>query len=50
MYSKVKEFLRHVAARVKGDLYDAIGEALRQVAPEEIVGWFKEAGLCATHE
>jgi len=49
MYSKVKEFLRRVAARVKGDLYDAIGEALRQVAPEDIVGWFKEAGLCATH-
>jgi len=27
MYSKVKEFLRRVAARVKGDLYDAIGDA-----------------------
>src|SRR4029077_15827050 len=27
MYSKVKEVLRRVAARVKGDLYDAIGEA-----------------------
>jgi transposase len=49
MYSKVKEFLRRVAARAKGDLYDAIGEALRRVAPEDIVGWFKEAGLCATH-
>ena len=49
MYSKVKEFLRRVAARVKGDLYDAIGEALREVTPEDIVGWFKEAGLCATH-
>jgi len=49
MYSKVKEFLRRVAARVKGDLYDAIGEALKEVTPEDIVGWFKEAGLCATH-
>lgn len=49
MYSKVKEFLRRVAARAKGDLYDAIGEALKQVTPEDIVGWFKEAGLCATH-
>ena len=49
MYSKVKEFLRRVAARVKGDLYDAIGEALREVTPEDIIGWFKEAGLSATH-
>ena len=49
MYSKVKEFLRRIAARAKGDLYDAIGEALKEVTPEDIVGWFKEAGLCATH-
>jgi transposase len=49
MYSKVKEFLRRIAARMKGDLYDAIGEALKEVTPEDIVGWFKEAGLCATH-
>jgi transposase len=49
MDSKVKAFLRRIAARTKGDLYDAIGEALKQVAPEDIIGWFKEAGLCATH-
>jgi transposase len=49
MYSKVKEFLRRVAARVKGDLYDAIGDALREVTPQDIVGWFKEAGLSASH-
>jgi transposase len=49
MYSKVKEFLRRVAARTKGDLYDAIGEALEEVTPQDIIGWFKEAGLCATH-
>ncbi len=49
MYSKVKEFLRRVAARVKGDLYNAIGDALREVTPEDIIGWFKEAGLSATH-
>jgi transposase len=49
MYSKVKEFLRRVAARVKGDLYDAIGDALREVTPKDIIGWFKEVGLCATH-
>jgi transposase len=49
MYSKVKAFLRRVAARTRGDLYDAIGEALKQVTPQDIVGWFQEAGLCATH-
>jgi len=49
MYSKVKEFLRRVAARVKGDLYDAIGEALKEVTPQDIIGWFKEAGLSASH-
>jgi transposase len=49
MYSKVKEFLRRVAARTKGDLDEAIGEALKEVTPQDIIGWFKEAGLCATH-
>ena len=49
MYSKVKGFLRRVAARVTGDLYDAIGDALREVTPQDILGWFKEAGLSATH-
>lgn len=49
MYSKVKEFLRRVAARVKGDLYEAIGDALREVTPQDIIGWFKDAGLSASH-
>ncbi len=49
MYSKVKQFLRRVAARVKGDLDDAIGDALREVTPQDIIGWFKEAGLSASH-
>jgi transposase len=49
MYSKVKQFLRRVAARVKGDLYDAIGDALKEVTPEDIIGWFEEAGLSASH-
>jgi transposase len=49
MYSKVKEFLRRIAARVKGDLDDAIGDALREVTPQDIIGWFKEAGLSASH-
>jgi transposase len=49
MNSKVKAFLRRIAARTKGDLYEAIGEALKEVTPQDITGWFKEAGLCATH-
>jgi transposase len=49
MFSKVKEFLRRVAARVKGDLYAAIGEALREVTDQDILGWFQDAGLYAAH-
>jgi transposase len=49
MFSKVKEFLRRVAARVKGDLYDAIGDALREVTDEDIIGWFQNAGLYAAN-
>jgi transposase len=49
MFSKVKEFLRRVAARVRGDLYDAIGEALREVTDQDIIGWFQQAGLYAAH-
>jgi len=48
MFSKVKEFLRRVAARTKGNLYEAIGEALGQVTVHDILGWFQQAGLCAT--
>ena len=48
MFSKVKEFLRRVAARTKGNLYQAIGEALDQVTTQDILGWFQNAGLCAT--
>ena len=49
MFSKVKEVLRRVAARVKGDLYAAIGEALREVTDQDIIGWFQQAGLYAAH-
>jgi transposase len=49
MFSKVKEFLRRVAARVEGDLYEAIGDALREVTDQDIIGWFQNAGLYAAH-
>jgi transposase len=48
MFSKFKEFLRRVGARAKEHLYDAIGEGLKQIMTEEIIGWFQHAGLCAT--
>jgi transposase len=47
MYSKVKTFLRRVATRTTTGLSDAIGEGLKQVTLEDIIGWFKHAGLCA---
>jgi transposase len=46
MFSKFKEFLRRVGARAKEHLYDAIGEGLREVTPEDILGWFRHAGMC----
>ena len=49
MFSKVKQALRRAEARVKEELYDVLGEALRQVSLEDILGWFRHAGLCATH-
>jgi transposase len=49
MFSKVKEILRRAAMRTKGDLYDAIGEALKQVSLGDITGWFQQAGLSANH-
>ena len=48
MFSKFKEFLRRVGARAKEHLYDAIGEGLRGVTDQDILGWFRHAGLCAT--
>jgi transposase len=48
MFSKVKEFLRRIGARAKEHLYDAIGEGLREVTAQDILGWFRHAGLCAT--
>jgi transposase len=46
MFSKFKEFLRRVGARAKEHLYDAIGEGLREVTPQDILGWFRHAGQC----
>jgi transposase len=48
LWSKVKAYLRRVAARSKNSLYSALGEALEGVTPQDIIGWFEHAGLCAT--
>jgi len=46
MFSKLKGFLRRVGARAKEHLYDAIGDGLREVTPQDILGWFRHAGMC----
>jgi transposase len=48
MISKVKQALRRAKARSRTELYDALGEVLRQVTSQDILGWFQHAGLCAT--
>jgi transposase len=47
VFSKCKKFLRRVGARAKDHLYEAIGEGLRQVTAQDILGWFRHAGLGA---
>jgi transposase len=49
MFSKVKQLLRRAEARAKEELYEAMAEAMRRVTPEDILGWFRHAGLCAAH-
>ena len=48
LFSKLKEFLRRAAARTRDGLYEALAEALTLVSAEDILGWFRKAGLCAT--
>lgn len=48
MFSKVKEYLRSAATRTTEALVEAMGAALRAVCPQDIQGWFRSCGLCAT--
>ena len=41
MFSKVKGALRSAAVRTTDALTTAIGCTLRDVTPQDIVGWFK---------
>jgi len=44
MWSKVKALLRKAEARSAEELQNAIGQALRQVSPENARGWFAACG------
>ena len=48
MFSKVKQGLRRAGARAKSELYEALGDVLRSVKHQDILGWFRHAGLYAT--
>ena len=45
-WSKMKEFLRSIAARTYEDLDKAITEAFETVNFRDILGWFKHCGYC----
>jgi transposase len=43
-FSKIKQLVRKVGARVREALVEAIGRALAAVTPEDATGWFAHAG------
>jgi transposase len=43
-FSKIKQLVRKVGARVREALVEAIGRALAAVTPEDATGWFDHAG------
>ena len=48
MWSKVKQYLKSVAARTFDALCEAIAAALRQVTRDDCVGFFNHCGYAAT--
>ena len=38
--------IRGVVPSDEEHLFDVVGEGLREVTPEDILGWFRHAGLC----
>jgi putative transposase len=44
MWSKVKQFLRSIAARTFDGLVDAIRSAFNRVAASDLLGWFNHCG------
>lgn len=47
MFSKVKGELKSVAARTTDAVIDAIGDALRKITPQDIIGWFNSRAMYA---
>jgi len=43
-FSKIKQLVRKVGARMGEALVEAIGRALAAVTPEDAEGWFAHAG------
>jgi transposase len=48
MWSKVKGVLRELARRTIPRLIGAVGQGLKSVQPQDILGWFRSCGLCPT--
>jgi transposase len=46
--SKIKEFLRSVAARTRSKLRRALTKAINSVTPTDVKGWFEYAGYWVT--
>jgi transposase len=49
LFSKVKTYLRKVAARTFDTVVTAMGEALQSVTPKDICGWFQDRCAYAMH-
>jgi transposase len=47
MFSKVKEALRSAAARTTDAISGAIGPALHDISPQDILGWFQSCAAYA---
>ncbi len=45
-WSKIKEFLRDLAARTSETLDEAITCAIQAITPQDILGWFGHCGHC----
>jgi len=44
MWSKVKQILRSLQARIREELFDAVAKALSMVTTDDAQGWFKSCG------
>jgi transposase len=47
LFSKLKAWLREAKARTINGLIEALGAALREVRPSDILGWFRHSGYGA---